>query len=184
MKLTKKELICLIEEKIHEALSEFKYRDSITPNNSKIVRNYSLNKNPIAVDNGGHASNDVVRQASTYDYNGETFDTTNRKFINQNKFTIYKIKNFGTDKVESTMSLFGKGSNGEKGLRTAIDLLNGGAARNRKSVQYRTITLDTSEKKAERSGWMIDTFWEFTLDNGNTWFILKPNPLENIKIAK
>lgn len=184
MKFNRSELISLIEEKIRETLKEYKYRQTISPDNSKVVRDYNMKSNPLAVDNGGHSSNDVVRQASTYDYNGETFDTNNRIIVSPNKFTIYKIKNFGSDKISSTMSLFGKGSIGEKGLRSAIDLLNGGAVRNNKSIQYRTITPYSSEEKAKKSGWMIDTFWEFTLNGGETWCILKPNPLENMKIAK
>lgn len=184
MVFDKNNLIFLIEQKIKEALDEFKYRDTITPDNSKTVRDINLGYNPLSADNGGHASNDVVRQASTFDYNGETFETENRFFFNRNKFTMYKIKNFGTDSITCTMSLFGKGANGEKSLRTAIDLLNGGATRNGRFVNYRTITLDSSAEKAEKSGWMIDTFWEFTLDYGKNWYILKPKPLENIKQSK
>lgn len=186
MRISKNNLISLIESTIRDILNEDRYKNSITPDNSKIIANKNLGYNPLFVDNGGHASNDVVSQPSTYDYNGETFQATdnNRKIVNQNKFTIYKIKNFGSDTIPSTMSLFGSGAYGENKLRTAIDLLNGGAKRNNRSVIYRTITLDKSANKAKKSGWMIDTFWEFSLDNGFTWNILKPKPLENLKRAK
>ena len=160
MKISKNNFISLIESTIREILNEDRYKDSITPDNSRAVTNRNLGYNPLAVDNGGHASNDVVSQPSTYDYNGETFQATddNRRIVNQNKFTIYKIKNFGNDTIPSTMSLFGSGVYGTNNLRTA--------------------------DKAKKSGWMIDTFWEFSLDNGRTWNILKPKPLENLKQAK
>ena len=186
MKISKNNFISLIESTIREILNEDRYKDSIIPDNSRAVTNRNLGYNPLTVDNGGHASNDVVSQPSTYDYNGETFQATddNRRIVNQNKCTIYKIKNFGNDTIPSTMSLFGSGAYGTNNLRTAIDLLNGGAKRNGKYVMYRTITLDKSVDKAKKSGWMIDTFWEFSLDNGRTWNILKPKPLENLKQAK
>lgn len=186
MKITKNNLINIIESTIREVLNEDRYKDTITPDNSRNVNNRNLGYNPLAVDNGGHASNDVLSQPSTYDYNGETFQTSqdNRRVVNQNKFTIYKIKNFGNDAIPSTMSLFGSGAYGSNNLRTAIDLLNGGAKRNGKHVIYRTITLDKSVDKAEKSEWMIDTFWEFSLNDGGTWYILKPKPLENLKQAK
>lgn len=186
MKISKNNLISLIESTIREVLDEDRYKDSITPDNSRGIVNRNIGSNPLTVDNGGHASNDVVSQPSTYDYNGETFQATddNRRIVNQNKFTIYKIKNFGNDAIPSTMSLFGSGVYGANNLRTAIDLLNGGAKRNGRYVIYRTITLDKSADKAKKSGWMIDTFWEFSLDNGRTWNILKPKPLENLKQAK
>ena len=176
MKISKNNFISLIESTIREILNEDRYKDSITPDNSRAVTNRNLGYNPLTVDS----------QPSTYDYNGETFQATddNRRIVNQNKFTIYKIKNFGNDTIPSTMSLFGSGAYGTNNLRTAIDLLNGGAKRNGKYVMYRTITLDKSVDKAKKSGWMIDTFWEFSLDNGRTWNILKPKPLENLKQAK
>lgn len=183
MKINEKHLISLIESTIKEFLNEDRYKSSITPYNSQGEVQKNIGSNPLTVDNGGHASNDVVSQSSTFDFNGETFQTTenDRNIVNQNKFTFYKVKNFGNDAIPSTMSLFGSGINGEKNLRTAIDLLNGGAKRNGKHVMYKTITLDKSASKAENTGWMIDTFWEFSLDNGYTWNILKPKPLENIK---
>lgn len=186
MKISKNNLINLIESTIKEILNEDRYKDAITPDNSRSTTNRNLGYNPLFVDNGGHANNDVLRQASTVDKNGANFVTSNdnRRIVNQNKFTIYRIKNFGNDTIPSTMSLFGSGITGKNELRKAIDQLNGGASRNGKYVTYRTITLDKSADKAEKSGWMIDTFWEFSLDNGKTWFIFKPKPLENLKQAK
>lgn len=183
MKISKNNLISLIESTVKEIFTEDRYKYSITPYNSQGEVQKNIGSNPLTVDNGGHASNDVLSQASTFDFNGEMFQSIddNKNIVNQNKFTFYKVKNFGDNTIPSTMSLFGSGINGEKNLRTAIDLLNGGARRNGKHVIYKTITLDKSASKAERSGWMIDTFWEFSLDNGHTWNILKPKPLENIK---
>ena len=69
MKISKNNLISLIESTIREVLDEDRYRDSITPDNSRGVVNRNIGSNPLTVDNGGHASNDVVSQPSTYDYN-------------------------------------------------------------------------------------------------------------------
>lgn len=184
MILNRKMLTELIGNIVNNILKEYKYYDDINPDNSKTNRYKNLGLNPLSVDNGGHQSNDVVKQVSTFDKNGEMFTSNDRIFLNKNQFVIYKIKNFGTDSISSTISLFGKGSIGEKNLRSAIDLLNGGATRNGKNIIYRTITLETSLDKAKKSGWMIDTFWEFSINNGGDWYILKPKPLEDIKKSK
>lgn len=184
MKIGKNKLINIIESTIKEILTEHRYDFSPTPYNSRTNRDVNLGTNPLSVDNGGHSNNDVLSQVSTIDNNGANFKSDNNVTLSPNKFIIYKIKNFGNDTIPSTMSLFGSGVYGEKNLRNAIDNLNGAARRNGKNVVYRTITSDMSKDKAAKSGYMIDTFWEFSLDNGQTWNILQPKPVENIKQSK
>ena len=45
---------------------------------------------------------------------------------------------------------------------------------------YRTITSVSNKHKNK----FIGTFWEFSLDNGNSWYILKPNPVNNMQLSK
>ena len=101
-----------------------------------------------------------------------------------NKFTIYKIKNFNTDKISSTMDLFGRGASGEKSFRKEIDIMNGAATRNRRHLIYRTITSVSNEAKSKSTGNMSGTFWEFSYDMGNTWYIMKPNGTQNMIPSK
>jgi hypothetical protein len=73
------------------------------------------------------------------------------------------------------LSLFGNGASAERELRKAIDTVNGAADRNGKSLTYRAIV---SEKNPRIK------FWEFSFDNGQTWYILKPQPVQNMKQSK
>lgn len=166
---------------ISQVLNEYRHRDTITPDNTRSNRERNTGKNPLAVDNGNHASNDVVGQPSTTDRFGANFNADEHISLTQNQYIIYMYKNFANDKLKGSMSFFG---NDTRKLRNAIDLLMGGAERNGKPVSFRTLTLDSSMKKAERSSFMIDTFWEFSLDGGNTWYIFKPKPLENLTQSK
>ena len=63
----------------------------------------------------------------------------NNLVVSDNKFTIYKIKTFGDDKVKSTMDFF----KNEKEFRKAIDTLNGAATRGGKTLYFRTITSES-----------------------------------------
>lgn len=173
-----------IEEAVNEMLSEYRYEDSTTPLNSKAARSRYLGRNPLTVDNGGHASNDVVGQPSTVDYNGSNFRTNDKVVLSDNKFIIYKIKNFGNDRITSTLDLFGRGVSGEKSLRREIDTLNGAARRNGRHLMYRTITSVSNEKRSDMTGGMSNTFWEFSMDGGGTWYIMKPNGTQNMKPSK
>lgn len=180
----KMDLKTLITETIKEVINEFRYQDTATHLNSKDLRYRNIGKNPLAVDNGGHSSNDVLSQPSTFDRNGATFRSEDNIVLSDNKFTIYKIKNFGTDKINSTMDLFGKGTNGEKSFRKEIDIMNGAATRNSINLLYRTITSVSNASKSKSTGGMINTFWEFSYDNGNTWYVMKPNGTQEMRASK
>lgn len=178
--------IKLTEGQVHhidELMAEGYYDDSATPLFSKDKTNRELGVNPLAVDNGNHTSSDTLRQPSTIDYNGANFKGINL-VVSDNKFMFYKVKNFGTDKISSTLQLFGRGAGGEKGLRTAIDTLNGAAVRNNKKLMFRTITSQSFRKKSEATGHMSNTFWEFSYDNGNTWYVMRPHPVQSMQQSK
>lgn len=179
-----KDLKTLIYEAINEFVNEYRYQDSATPLNSKSDVHRNLGVNPLTVDNGGHTPNDVLSQPSTFDRNGATFKSSDNIVLSDNKFTIYKIKNFNTDKILSTMDLFGRGANGEKNFRKEIDIMNGAAARNGRYLIYRTITSASNEAKSKSTGHMSGTFWEFSYDMGNTWYIMKPNGTQNMTPSK
>lgn len=169
---------------IKKVINEGRYDDTTSPYNSRAERRYSLNQNPLTIDNGGHSSNDILSQPSTYDKNGSRFTTNNNIILSDNKFTIYKIKNFGTDKINATIDLFGHGASGEKLLRKEIDIMNGAATRNGKGLMYRTITSETFEQRSRKTHFMTNTFWEFSFNNGVTWYILKPNGTQNMQESK
>ncbi|MBP5456187.1 MAG: hypothetical protein J6Y37_06780 [Paludibacteraceae bacterium] len=168
---------------VREAIDESWYTNSAAPVITRTGVNRDLGRNPMYADNGNHTSRDAAPQVSTFDRNGEAFKTSgdNTYVVSDNKFTFYKVKNFGNDRIASTMSLFGNGSAGEKGLRAAIDTVNGAAVRNSRRVDWRTITSVSNQKLSSRTGGMSGTFWEFSLDGGNTWNILKPNPTQDMK---
>lgn len=177
-------IIQITEEIYKELIDEGRYDFGPTPYNSHVDVSRNLGTNPLYADVGCHSSQDTLGQVSTFDRNGQNFKTDNNIVVSDNKFTIYKIKNFGNDNIKSTLSLFGEGAYGEKELRRAIDQLNGAASRNGRSVSYRTITSDSSSRASKRTGGMSNTFWEFSLDGGSTWYILKPNPVESMRQSK
>lgn len=164
----------IIRECVYKILNEGYYDNSVTPIMNGGRREIGIN--PLRTDVGNHSPNEEVRQPSTYDKFGANFKGEHI-IVSDNKFMFYKVKNFGNPDISGTISFF----DGTKGLRTAIDTLNGGAARNGRNVLYRTITGMSAKTKSEKSGYMLNTFWEFSVDGGKTWFILKPKPLENVK---
>ncbi len=168
----------IVSETIHRYINEeSRYNKSTTPINSKTTTQRNLGKNPLFVDNGGHPSNDVVSQPSTVDWNGANFGTNgNDLVISDNKFTIYKIKTFGDDRIKSTMELF----KNEKEFRNTIDVLNGAATRGNKPLYFRTITSESFAEVSKRTQGMSNTFWEFSFNN-EEWFVMKPNPVQNLK---
>ena len=171
----------IVRETLNDILSEDRFDTTATPYNSRSDRTKGLGRNPLVADNGGHSNNDVVSQVSTFDYNGENFRADGRHAcVSDNKFIIYKIKNYGSDTIDSTKSVFGS----TKELRRAIDQLNGGARRNGKHVMYRTITSVSNKAKSERSDYMVGTFWEFSLNYGRDWYLLVPDPLMKMKLSK
>ena len=174
----------LVREAFAEVLTEGRFDTTSVPHNSHSDVRRQLGHNPLYADNGGHSAHDVVSQVSTFDTNGQQFRPSDNIVVSDNKFIIYKIKNFGTDRIQSTLNLFGQGAGGEKELRRAIDTINGAAARNRRSVTSRPITSDTFKAASNRTGHMSNTFWEFSLDNGSNWFILKPQPIQNMQQSR
>lgn len=179
-----KDLKDIILEAIQEFINEYRYKETTTPLNSKTAVHYNLGVNPLTVDNGGHSTNDILGQPSTFDANGASFKTDNNIVLSDNKFVIYKIKNFNNDKISSTVDLFGKGSNAEKSLRKEIDIMNGAARRNGRSLIYRTITSVSNQSKSNKTQGILGTFWEFSYDNGSTWYIMKPNGTQSMQQSK
>lgn len=170
----------IITESILTMLKEGWYDKATHPYFSKKDTYYNLGRNPLTVDIGNHSSSDSITQPSTIDFNGEKLDAE-PIYLSDTKFKIYKIKNFGNDMVDSTLSFFGKNANGEKMFRNAIDTLYGAAKRNNKNVIFRTISSTTTQSKRNS---IYKTFWEFSFDNGNTWYIMKPNPVQNMVQSK
>lgn len=62
--------------------------------------------------------------------------------------------------------------------------MNGAAARNGRYLIYRIITSVSNEAKSKSTGHMSGTFWEFSYDMGNTWYIMKPNGTQNMTPSK
>lgn len=172
----------IILESIRNAVNEAWYNDTSTPHMSHSDARRELGHNPLRTDVGNHSANDEVRQPSTFDRNGANFQGTHI-VLSENMFKIYKIKNFGNLDVVDTLSFFGRGTSGEKELRRAIDILNGAADRNGKTLSYRTITSESNKGISERTSYMKNTFWEYSF-NGNDWYILIPNPVQTMKLSK
>lgn len=168
----------VIEKIVKECLEENRYFDTATPYNSHNVRRVNLGRNPLHTDIGGHATNDVVSQVSTVDDNGANFVSEEHHVVSDNRFTFYKVKNFGSPDIKSTMDLFG---GNEKELRREIDRLNGAATRNDKGLKYRTITSESNANSSNKSRHMLNTFWEFSFNGGQTWYVMMPNAVDNMK---
>lgn len=168
----------IITETLNRYLTEVRYDNDTQPHNSKTDTHIHIGRNPLTVDVGGHSSQDVLSQPSTIDWNGENMEAnTEHIFVSDNKFTFYKVKNFGNPNVTSTMGFF----KNDKGFRAAIDTINGAATRNNRiMVYYRTITPESRADAAKRSGYTLNTFWEFSYDR-ERWFIIQPNPTQNMK---
>ena len=178
--MTLKQLENIIVESITQILDEGLYDTTPTPHFSKTDNYRNIGSNPLTVDNGNHVSSDSISQPSTIDFNGERLDAE-PIYLSDIKFTIYKIKNFGNDGIESTLSFFGRGASGEKLFRNAIDTVYGAARRNGRNVIFRTIS--STDNPARRNS-VYKCFWEFSFDNGNTWNIMKPNPVQNMTQSK
>lgn len=174
------QLANLITESVFTMLKEGWYSKSTTPYFSKNDIHRNLGRNPLYVDNGNHSPADSITQPSTIDFNGARLDAELITLSRQG-FTIYKIKNFGNDKVTSTLSFFGNGARGEKAFRNTIDTLYGAERRNNRQVIFRTIACTEDNPKKND---VYKSFWEFSYDNGNTWYIMKPNPLQSLKQSK
>ena len=168
----------IILESVRQAINESFYRNTTTPHVSKAEAQRELGSNPLRTDVGNHSAHDEVGQPSTTDEWGANFDGEHF-VVSDNRFTFYKVKNFGSPNVKDTKSLFGS----EKELRKAIDIVNGAAERNKKFVKFRTITSDSFQKLSEKTSYMSNTFWEFSYGGGE-WYILKPNPVQTLKISK
>lgn len=169
-------------ESIKQAINESWYTNTATPYMSRSEANRELGRNPLRTDVGKHSPREEVRQPSTFDRNGANFKGEHI-ILSDNQFNIYKIKNFGKLEIDGTLAFFGRGATGEKELRRAIDTLNGAADRNGRFLSYRTITSVTKKNVSERTNYMKDTFWEFSFNNSE-WYILKPNPVQSMKLSK
>lgn len=169
-------------ESIREGLNESWYTNTATPYFSKAEVNRELGRNPLRTDVGKHSPREEVRQPSTFDRNGSNFKGEHI-VVSDNRFNIYKIKNFGKLEIDGTLAFFGRGATGEKELRRAIDTLNGAADRNGRTLSYRTITSESGQNISQKTNYMKDTFWEFSF-NGIEWYILKPNPVQSLKLSK
>lgn len=168
-----------IAESVDKHLNEGWYDYSSNPYHSRAETFSQLGRNPLYVDNGNHASADAITQPSTVDWNGAAFRGKNY-IISDTAFTIYQMKNFGNNRLTGTMSMFAS----IKEFRANIDRLNGGARRGGRPLTYRTFTSQSNASRARRNDFMSYTFWEFSLDGGNTWYILRPNPLEKMQPSK
>lgn len=125
---------------------------------------------------GGHSPADAVKQPSNDDPWGGNFNGEHI-IVSENKIIIYKVKNFANPDLKGSMDFFANTVE----LRKAIDTVNGGAKRNGRPVMWRTITCEKFANIARRNNFMSYTFWEFSLDGGSVWYILKPSPLQTMK---
>lgn len=170
--MTVKELKENIAIKITNILMESGpgYRKTATPElRSNNFQNVGYN--PLATDHGNHGGSlDATSTPSTIDWNGARFKSEKTISLNNNRFTFYKIKNFGNPNITSTLNLCGN----EKSFRRAIDCIYGAAYRNNKGVKFRTIV---PEENPPKQNSLVRTFWEFSLDGGHTWNIVKPDPV-------
>lgn len=175
----------IINETIKQTLMESGMFDkTATPVATKTDAQRELGINPLRTDVGNHGGNEEVRQPSTQDWNGANFKGK-LIIIPDKRFTFYKVKQFGNPNIKDTSSLFGGTGKGDVELKKAIDTVNGAATRNNKSVTYRFITSETNNetyKISQNPGRTIGTFCEFSYD-GNQWFIMKPQPVQNLKIS-
>ena len=163
----------IVMEAVRRAIREAVYDVGDFP----IHSNGDIGRNPLAVDNGGHASQDKITQASTVDAWGASFQPKEIKHLMPNQWIIYKVKNFGNPDITGTRSIFANG----KEIRRAIDLVNGSAGRNGRGVTWRVVVDGDKSREALMSGYMSNAFWEFSLDGGYEWYILKPDPVQRLK---
>lgn len=177
------ELRILIENIVREYLTEEgRFSVSQFPYNSRSHRERNVGNPIISHGNGNHSNQDVVSQVSTVDDNGANFDSGQRHYcISEKNMIKYKWYNFGNTQVKSTMDFFG-GNMTE--LRREIDRLNGAATRNKKSLIYRTITSKDKSNMSDKSDHMLYTFWEFSFDGGQTWYLMIPNGTDKMKKSK
>lgn len=162
----------IINEAINDALFEIvaRYRDTATPHHSKAIEP--------PVSNGSHSSWDRTPEVSPSDWNGERFVSSEHYCIPDKRFLFYKVKIFGNPDIKSTMDIFG---NSTEALRKEIDRLNGAARRNGKHLIYRTITSESNAAQSDKSGNMINTFWEYSFNGGQNWYVMMPNGVDKMK---
>ena len=170
----------IIKEAIVSVLQEAGfYTDTSTPLPSRAMTRNMLGRNPVIADNGNHASRDTVVQPSSIDFNGE--DVTHHAqhyFVSDNKFQYYMAKNFGSlDRFQSTVQMM----NGTVAFNNAIHAVYGSAQRSGKRPILRSISPETKKNSVVRSGYLSNTFWEFSYDGGNTWYVLTARPAQTMK---
>lgn len=174
------ELKTIIVETIIRHLNESDGGYEKTPNYDP--RSYNLQniaKNPLAQERGNHGGTlDAVRTPSTEDWNGANFKSSDIIHLSDNRLSFYKIKHFQDESKNGSIDFFGKGAIGEKKFRDAIDTIFGAAQRNGKNVLFRSVV---SATKPPRTDSLYNTFWEFSLDDGNSWNMVLPNPIQTMK---
>lgn len=153
-----------------------RYMNSATPNTHDNI--LYVGRNPLATDHGNHGGSlDATSTPSTIDWDGERFGADEVIPLSDNAYMTYKIKNFGTPDRKSTADFFGN----DNALVNAIHTLYGAGRRNGKRVKFR-VFIPASNPPKKNS--MIRTFWEYSFDNGKTWYIMKPNPTQSMKPSK
>lgn len=170
----------ITESIINTLITEGWYDKSTTPYFSRSDTYYNLGRNPLAVDNGNHSNTDNITQPSTKDFNGERLDAE-PIYLSDEKMRFYKIANFKNDNIKSTLDFFGNSADGEKSFRNTIDTIYGAANRNGRQVIFRTIS--SSNDNVRRNS-IMKSFWEFSFDNGDNWYIVKPNAVQNMTQSK
>ena len=168
----------LIENVVRDVLKEYRYKKSSMPDNSKGLRNSMLGKNPLASDYGNHAREDFLSQVSTVDYNGARFRPEDIILKNPEAMRTYRATKYGNPDMESTLNVFStkSRSEAEKGLRRAIDTIFGRAREKNVAPRFRITTSTTNLERAMQTSFISGCFWDFSLNNGKTWFKMKPNP--------
>lgn len=170
----------IIENIVRECLMESgRFVHGMYPHNSRSHRERNVANPIISHGNGSHSNQDVVSQVSTFDDNGSNFRSGKEHYcISDRDFIKYKMQNFGNARLKSTMDFFG---GNEVELRREIDRLNGAAKRNDRGLMWRTITCESKSALSNRTDHMLYTFWEFSFNGGDNWYIMKPNAVDNMK---
>lgn len=171
----------LIENIIREYLcEEGRFTSGPDPHNSRSHRERNVGNPIIGHGNGGHSNQDVVSQPSTYDIFGAGFDGQHC-VVGINKFKNYLDTCFSGRKIKSTMDFFGNNAEGLRQIRCEIDRLNGSAERNGRKLIWRTITPKDKIRIELKSGFMLNSFWEYSFNGGQTWYVLVPNSIYTMK---
>lgn len=171
----------LIENIIREYLcEEGRFTSGPDPHNSRSHRERNVGNPIIGHGNGNHSNADVASMPSTDDIFGAGFKGQHC-VVGEKKFKAYLETCFSGRNIKRTMDFFGDSAKGLSRLRSEIDRLNGAAKRNGRSLKWRTITPKDKIRTEIKSNFMLNSFWEYSFNGGQTWFILVPNSIEVMK---